>query len=176
MARSLSLAAGFSLLITVAACAPEETPPGEAVAFDPCQPLLLIPDPAATATERDGITAGAALWNAIAGTRLTVADAEAAAYTSGDVFLPIHFQSAAAAFHGLYDPTNGQVFINTDLGGGAQAVTIAHELGHAFGLAHVPSGERRSVMNPGNLNIEPNADDVATLALRWGACREPASP
>ena len=172
MARSLSLAAGFSLLIAVAACAPEETWPDEAVAFDPCEPLLLIPAPAATADERDGIAAGAALWNAIAGTRLTVADGEA----SGDVVLPIHFQSAAAAFHGLYDPTRGQVFINTDLSGGAQAVTIAHEIGHAFGLAHVPSGERPSVMNHGNLNVEPNAADVATLALRWGACREPAYP
>ena len=172
MARSLSLAVGLSLLIAVAACAPEQIPPGEAVAFDPCEPLLLMPASTATAAERDGIAAGAVLWNAIAGTRLTVADAGA----SGDVLLPIHFQSAAAAFHGLYDPTNGQVFINTDLSGGAQAVTIAHEIGHAFGLAHVPSGERASVMNPGNLNVEPNADDVATLALRWGACREPAYP
>jgi hypothetical protein len=172
VARSLSLAAGFSLLITVAACGAEETPPGEVVAFDPCQPLLLMPDPAATAAERDGVAAGAALWNAIAGTRLAVADAGA----SADIFLPIHFQTAAAAFHGLYDAANGQVFINTDLGGGAQAVTIAHEIGHAFGLAHVPSGERPSVMNPGNLNVEPNAGDVATLALRWGACREPAYP
>ena len=68
------------------------------------------------------------------------------------------------------------MFINTDLSGGAQAVTIAHEIGHAFGLAHVPSGERASVMNPGNLNVEPNAADVATLALRWGGCREPAYP
>jgi hypothetical protein len=172
VARSLSLAAGVSLLISVAACSPEETPPGEAVAFDPCQPLLLMPDPAATATERDAIAAGADLWNAIAGTRLAVADADA----SADVFLPIHFQAAAAAFHGLYDPTNGQVFINTDLVGGAQAVTIAHEIGHAFGLAHVPAGQRTSVMNPGNLNTEPNATDVATLALRWGACGEPAYP
>ncbi len=172
MARSLSLAAVASLLITVAACGPNESPPGDAVAFDACQPLLLMPDPAATAGERAGIAAGAALWNAIAGTRLTVADADAAA----DAFLPIHFQTAAAAFHGLYDPTNGQVFINTDLGGGAQAVTIAHEIGHAFGLAHVPANERSSVMNPGNLNVEPNASDVDTLALRWGACREPAYP
>ena len=90
--------------------------------------------------------------------------------------LPVHFQTAAAAFHGFYDASNGQVFINTDLGGNAQAVTIAHEIGHAFGLAHVPSGERASVMNPGNLNIEPNAEDAATFALRWGACREPAYP
>jgi hypothetical protein len=170
VARSLSLAAGVSLLITVAACNPAETPPGEAVAFDPCQPLLLIPDPAATAAERGGVAAGAALWNTIAGTRLTVADTDA----SPDVFLPIHFQTAAAAFHGFYDATNGQVFINTDLGGGAQAVTIAHEIGHAFGLAHVASSQRSSVMNPGNLNVEPNAADVAALALRWGACREPS--
>jgi hypothetical protein len=174
MARSLSLAAPFSLLLALApmACGGDEVPVGEAVAFDPCQPLVLIPDPAATAAERDGIAAGAALWNALVGAQLTVAGADA----PSDPALPVHFQTAAAAFHGFYDASNGQVFINTDLGGNAQAVTIAHEIGHAFGLAHVPSGERASVMNPGNLNIEPNADDAATLALRWGACREPASP
>ena len=142
------------------------------MAFDPCQPLLLIPDPAATAAERDGIAAGAALWNEIAGARLSVAGADAGA----DPALPIHFQTAAAAFHGFYDASIGQVFINTELGGSAQAVTIAHEIGHAFGLAHVPAGERASVMNPGNLNIEPNTNDAATLSLRWGACREPAYP
>ena len=172
MARSLSLAAA-SFLFAVAACGADGAgPPGEVVAFDPCQPHLLVPDPGATPTEREGIAAGAALWNAIAGARLAVAAADA----SPDVALPIHFQAAAAAFHGFYDAASGQVFINTDLGGNAQAVTIAHEIGHAFGLAHVPSGQRASVMNPGNLNIEPNADDATTLALRWGACSEPAYP
>jgi hypothetical protein len=172
VARSLSLAAAVSLIAVAACGGTEEGLPGDAVAFDPCQPLLLMPDPGATSAERDGIAAGAALWNAIVGAQLTVAGADALP----DPSLPIHFQTAAAAFHGFYDASNGQVFINTDLGGNAQAVTIAHEIGHAFGLAHVPAGQRASVMNPGNLNIEPNADDAGTLALRWGACREPAYP
>jgi hypothetical protein len=171
VARSLSLAAVFSL-VGVAACG-DEVPPGESVAFDPCQPLALVPDPGATAEEVQGIAAGAALWNAIASVRLTIATDGAPATTPA---LPIHYQAAAPAFHGFYDGTTGQVFINTDLGGNAQAVTVAHEIGHAFGLSHVPSGQRVSVMNPGNLNVEPNTGDVDTLALRWGACREPAYP
>ncbi len=60
------------------------------------------------------------------------------------------------------------MFINTDLAGAPLAVTIAHEIGHAFGLVHVPAGQRTSVMNPNNLVIEPTAEDVDTLAMRWG--------
>lgn len=170
MARSLSLAAWFCM-IGLVACG-EPPAPGDLLAFDPCQPLALVPDPGATPAEIEGIRAGAALWQAIAHVNLAVA-VDAA---PGAPALPIHFQTAAPAFHGFYDGAMGQVFINTDLGGSAQAVTIAHEIGHAFGLSHVPSSDRVSVMNPGNLNVEPNTGDVDTLALRWGACREPAYP
>ena len=47
---------------------------------------------------------------------------------------------------------------------------IAHELGHAFGLFHVPASERISLMNPGNLTTPPTTADQAALAALWGSC------
>ena len=88
----------------------------------------------------------------------------------GAAGIPVHFQAAAPPFHGLYDAPSGQVFINTDLSGAPLAITIAHEIGHALGLAHVPAGERASVMNPNNLIVEPTPADVDTLVSRWGGC------
>jgi hypothetical protein len=87
--------------------------------------------------------------------------------------LPVHFQRAGAPFHGFYDDRNVQIFINQDLDDHARAVAIAHEVGHAFGLVHVAPGERPSLMNSGNITIDPNSGDVATLAARWGNCAPP---
>lgn len=147
---------------------PDES--GPPVTFDACAPLQVVADPAVSDAEAAGIAAGIALWNARARTRLTVASDPG---TSG---LPLHFQAAAPPFHGLYDAPNGQVFINTDLSGEALAVTIAHEIGHAFGLVHIPADQRASVMNPNNLVVEPTAEDVDTLAMRWGVCLASSSP
>ena len=147
---------------------PDES--GPPVTFDACAPLQVVADPAVSEAEAAGIAAGIALWNNRAGTRLTVAG------DPGTPGLPLHFQSAAPPFHGLYDAPNGQVFINTDLSGEALAVTIAHEIGHAFGLVHIPADQRSSVMNPNNLVVEPTAEDVDTLAMRWGVCLASSSP
>ena len=51
-----------------------------------------------------------------------------------------------------------------------RAVTIAHEIGHAFGLLHVSVDDDASVMNDGNLVTEPNGFDVDALRSLWGAC------
>jgi hypothetical protein len=141
---------------------------GPDVAFDACAPLPLITDVGLSEAQAAGIAAAIPLWNDRAGTHLMMAvDHQTAPGTPG---LPIHFQDAGAPFHGLYDAPSGQVFINTDLAGAPLAVTIAHEIGHAFGLVHISADQRSSVMNPNNLVVEPTAEDVDTLATRWGGC------
>lgn len=89
--------------------------------------------------------------------------------------IPVHFQTAAAPDHGLYDGQSGTIFVNDDLGGSALAVVLAHEIGHAFGLFHVAPSVRASVMNPGNLSTPPTAGDAAQVARLWGACPPPAA-
>jgi hypothetical protein len=159
---------------------PDES--GPPVAFDPCTPVAVVTDPGITADEMAGVAAGIALWNKSAGAHLSIAGTAGAA-PAGDAgadaapaALPLHFQNAGGPFHGLYDAPNGQVFINTDLTGDALAVTICHEIGHAFGLVHIPTDQRLSVMNPNNLVVEPTPEDVDTLAMRWGVCLASPSP
>jgi hypothetical protein len=153
----------------VVGCGQTPAAGGRAVTFDPCAPLTLLPDTTATAAQQAGVVAGAALWNASAGSDLLMAAASTAEAGTTPT-LPIHFQVAAAPFHGLYDAPNGQIFINEDLVGEDLAITVAHEVGHSFGLVHIPPGVRPSLMNPGNLTVLPTPQDVATLAGLWGRC------
>ncbi|HVV53047.1 MAG TPA: hypothetical protein VHO06_25540 [Polyangia bacterium] len=174
MARSSSPASPSLLAVLLAVAVPAlgcggaPAADGPAVTFDPCAPVALLPDATATAAELAGVTAGAALWNASAAAEL--AAAVPAADGGATPALPIHFQQAAAPFNGLYDASTAQIFINTDLGGQELAITIAHELGHAFGLVHISPDVRASLMNPGNLTVLPTPADVATLAGLWGRC------
>lgn len=78
----------------------------------------------------------------------------------GGADISVVFASGGPSEFGFYD--NGIVTINRDLDDDRAAITIAHELGHAFGLVHV--SDRPSVMNPGNLTIAPTAEDRASIA------------
>ena len=176
MARSLSPAPLFSFARVVAiavavasaiGCAQDPSASGVAVKFDPCTPVTLVPDATATADQLAGVAAGAALWNASASSDLLAASSGGG---GGGPSLPIHFQVAAAPFNGLYDAPSGQIYINDDLTGDELAITIAHEIGHSFGLVHIPTSVRPSLMNPANLTVLPTAADVATLAGLWGRC------
>jgi hypothetical protein len=169
VARSLSLASPLALALLAAAvgCAQSEAPSGPAVTFNPCASVTLAPDEGASTTELAGIAAAAALWNQSAGSALAMSSPASATPTST---LPIHFQTAAAPIHGLYDAPDGQVFINDDLSGAELAITIAHEIGHSFGLVHIPADVRPSLMNPGNLTVSITSDDITTLAGLWGHC------
>lgn len=157
-----------------------ETGGGQAaVAFNPCATLELALDAQAPATARAALQSAVALWNGIANTRLTsslpapganpTADSPEAAAPAPAV-VPIEFEPAAPPFHGYYNPSAASIQINDDLTAEEAAVAIAHEVGHAFGLVHVPASERASVMNPGDLNVQPTMDDAGTLAERWGDC------
>jgi len=156
--------ASLAMILAAPGCGGGASPAGEAVEFDACAPVALVLDAAIPQAQAAGVTAAIGLWNDRAGTHLALTGDQ------GGPALPIHFQTAAPPFHGFYDAPNGQVFINNDLSGAPLAVTIAHEIGHAFGLVHVPNGKRSSVMNPNNLVIEPTAEDIDSLAMRWGAC------
>ena len=180
---ALCLAAAGALSGGAAGCGPDDSPGSVAgaVRFDPCARLVLIPDLGLSADAVTGVGAGIGLWNQAAHARVVMGSSGPGAsdLAGQPLALPIHFQAAGAPFHGLYDPAGAQIFINTDLEGHDRIVAVAHEVGHAFGLVHVPLDERRSVMNSGNLDEEPNAADVAALAAIWGTCApgaEPASP
>ena len=86
--------------------------------------------------------------------------------------IEIVFEEASEAFRGVYDDERGVIHINSALTDLAPlSIVIAHELGHAFGLLHVPASERVSVMNPGNLATPPTAADQGAVEALWGACQ-----
>jgi hypothetical protein len=178
VARSLShsplfpIARAGAILLALASaigCAQGPSASGAAVKFDPCTPVTLVPDATATDAQLQGLAAGAALWNASAASDL-LPGGSAGEGGGPSATLPIHFQVAGAPFHGLYDAPSGQIYINDDLTGQQLAITIAHEVGHSFGLVHVSSDERASLMNPANLTVLPTPAGVATLAGLWGHC------
>lgn len=131
----------------------------------------MLLDEGVTPAQEAGARAAIDLWNRGASTRLTVSQvsrADGAAALPVSPTMPLHFQRAAAPSHGYFDEGTGQILINDDLTSRSLAVTIAHEIGHAFGLVHA-SG-RPSVMTPGNLDVEPTDGDFAVLADIWGPC------
>jgi hypothetical protein len=159
----------LTVAAAVAGAGCEPPPPNTSpVVYDPCAPLVIVIEPDTSAAERRAVEAGLRLWNERAQTHLTLAAEDTPLEVRR---LSLYFQRAAGAFHGFYDDRAGAVFINRQLSGEQErAITVAHELGHAFGLAHVAPGARPSVMNGGNLVVEPTASDAEALRQVWGAC------
>jgi hypothetical protein len=185
----LSLALSF-----VVGCADESAGPG--LTFDACAPLEIGIAPVLTTEQMQGVTDALAMWNQSAGTALApmtvamptttsstgavegstaMAPAAPAAMTSTPL-VPLTFQVAAPPFHGLYDNRAGRIYVNQDLTDLAPLrITVAHEIGHAFGLPHVSASVRRSLMNAGNTTIGITPDDIDALAAIWGRCPPPAA-
>jgi hypothetical protein len=144
----------------VAACSePSATAPFARV-FDACAPLALSA-PAAGAGEHASVGEAAALWHDVGVTGPEQAAGEG---------VTLSFGHAAPGVYGFYDDVGATILVSDALADPARAVVIAHELGHAFGLVHVPVTERISVMNAGNLATVPTEDDRAAVAALWGDC------
>ena len=129
--------------------------------FDPCTPPR-FDAPAATEEQRATIGDALALWR----------DAGLALGSPNDDAIVIAFERGAPALYGLYDGDAATIFINVELDSGDAAIALAHELGHVFGLVHVPAEERASVMNAGNLTIPPTSIDHSSVEAIWGRCAD----
>jgi len=163
---SLSLVAAL-----LGGCAADTADDVLQITFDPCEPVSLTPAPGAGADELASLDRAIDMWQHMGLTALGRAQPDAP--RSGRV-LEVRFETAARVFYGVYDDESGVVFINRRLSDDqARAVTIAHEVGHAFGLPHI-SG-RDSVMNQKNLVHEPNAGDADELRALWGDCAPDAT-
>jgi hypothetical protein len=140
------------------------------IVHDVCAPISLSVS-APTDAQRAGIAGALELWRAHGIGTVSVLDGVAAGAES----IPLRFEPAALAFHGLYDDETGTVYINSDIEALAPlSIVIAHELGHSFGLPHIATAERSSLMNPGNLVTPPTDADQAAVTALWGPCAQAA--
>jgi len=159
---SLASAALAAAALLLAGCGRPNT--SLQIVYDPCAGLGVNAAADTTSPELSGVSAGLALWNATRFIQLQLDEAGTS--------VPLRFADAPDAFHGVYDDRIGEVVINQRLAPTPDplASTVAHELGHAMGLLHVPLAERASVMNPGNTTVAPTPEDVAALSGVWAAC------
>lgn len=151
-------------LAVLASCAPADGDSVLDITYDPCEPTVLAPAGGGTPRQLAALEGAIDLWNGVLDTRLSLEP------DSGAAALPIRFEDAAAFFHGVYEDEIGEVVINDRLEGRALEVTVAHELGHAFGLWHESAGS--SVMQPGNLETPPSAGDADAVAAHWPSCAD----
>jgi hypothetical protein len=148
----------------LAACAsnaPDDSVTFEHV-FDACTPLA-INAPAASDAQRASIAAAADLWAAVGVVGARDGDAGSGGVT-------IVFEPSTPSSFGFYDDSASTIYVDEALADRERGIVIAHELGHAFGLIHVPMTERISVMNAGNLDADPTIDDRDAVAARWTDC------
>lgn len=144
-----------------------------ALTYDPCAARVFVED-GATPEELASVDSALRLWDEHGSFGLVRVD-PAEATEEGDIAL--RFLATAPFLHGVYEPETGLVTVNRTLTDDRErTITVAHELGHAFGLPHMPPADAPSVMNPGNLVVVPTADDVAGLLEIWGACDAAPAP
>ena len=147
-----------AICAVTAACS--TSAPGADRTYDACSPVS-VTSPTATAAELASLSQAVMLWSAVGVDGFAVGGSGAA--------LTMAFVDGTPAEYGLYDGADETVYINAGaLDDTNRPIVMAHELGHAVGLVHVPVTERVSVMNPGNLTALPTAADAEAVAALWG--------
>lgn len=163
--RLLVLALASLALIALPACGSQHNDQTIDTVYNPCEPLVVVTEPDATAAHIESVDQALRMWNDLAPLQLTrqpVADAPR---------IPVVFEKGAPFVHGVYEDQTGEVIVNTELSDRERTITVAHELGHAFGLHHVDRDQRRSLMNAGNLETTLTEHDVAVVLQRWNGCQ-----
>lgn len=152
-------------------CLAPTTAEPSAVLYDACRPAELSAPSDVSDAERASIIDAAALWNDLGVLELGMFDGSVSSSSTARQVIPIQFRKASLFFLGHYDGDSGEIFVNRGITAPrARSITIAHELGHAFGLAHVPVEERRSLMNPSNVEVTATAEDAAALGALFEGC------
>jgi hypothetical protein len=153
----------IAALLPIAACLTDDT---ISTTFDPCSPLTIVPGTDTEEHEIQSIEEALGAWERVLPTRVSVASS-----SGSDGELSIFFESGDTFFRAIYMDQWGEILISREkLAPEDYALAIAHELGHAFGLHHVPAQERASIMNVGNLDIVPSADDAISVSALWDSC------
>jgi hypothetical protein len=168
------------LVLAATSCGPAENDTVFDVTYNPCERLVVEPAHELRPAERDAIEGAVSMWNDAAALGLrgpNRRDQNLEDQDLGDqpasttMRIPVRFEPAAGFVNGYYDDEAGEVIINRNLTGARErTITLAHELGHAFGLRHVAPQKRRSLMNAGNLDTEVTQRDIEVLRKRWQGC------
>lgn len=165
--RSLVWLCAASVL--ACACAADTSEAPIELVFDPCVMRVVVAGDA-SAEETASVDAALAAWNEAADLAL------ARAASSEDGAVPIRFEPSIPAFYGVYDDEEGSITINRNIDqDSSRTIVIMHELGHSFGLTHVPRETEASLMNPANHSVAPTEADVARLRGLWDVCQVPDS-
>jgi hypothetical protein len=152
------LATFCAVCAVTAACS--TSAPGADRTYDACSPIA-VTSPTASAAQLASLSQAMQLWAGVGVEGFSVAGSGAP--------LAMAFVDGTPAEYGLYDGADETIYINAAALDDAELpIVMAHELGHAVGLVHVPMADRVSVMNPGNLAALPTAADADAVAALWG--------
>ena len=146
------------------------------IVYDPCDQISIRVATDTAPRELAAIDSATELWRAVSNVKITRNAANTTRNaTAADQTLEILFEDASLVFRGVYQDEIGNIIVNRRLADPDDlAITVAHELGHAFGLPHIDA--RPSVMNSGNLEVLPIPADIDALSERWGPCVREEQP